>query len=280
MAAIEADPRLVLQTTEGPFMYLTFNGRAGPLADKRVRQAIGHAIKRDEVVKAAFFGRGKPLDGVPINPGGPFFDNALSIGQRYNPARAKKLLAEAGHPDGFSTSLLSTAQYGMHKDTAAVIQQNLAAVGIQAELRLPDWSTRVAQGNRGQYEIGLMGSSAESNDPDGVTNLVDSSLPIAYTRSTRPAGAGRARFAGRGALGVRRGQAPGHLRPDAARGAGRGQLRRRGLARPGLRVHQGPARLPEPAGARLPSIVATRWTRRSSCNGPLAAPPRRGFRCC
>ena len=184
MAAIEADPRLVLQTTEGPFMYLTFNGRAGPLADKRVRQAIGHAIKRDDVVKAAFFGRGAPLAGVPINPTGPFFDKALSLGQAYDPARAKQLLAEAGHPDGFAISLLSTAQYGMHKDTAAVIQQNLAAIGIQCELRLPDWSTRVAQGNRGHYEIGLMGSAAESNDPDGVSALIDSSLAPAYTRST------------------------------------------------------------------------------------------------
>lgn len=183
MAAIEADPRLVLQTTEGPFMYVTFNGRAGPLADKRVRQAVGHAIKRDDVVKAAFFGRGAPLAGVPINPSGPFFDKALSLGQAYDPARARQLLAEAGHPNGFSTSLLSTAQYGMHKDTATVIQQNLAAVGIQCELRLPDWSTRVAQGNRGQYEIGLMGSAAESNDPDGVAALIDSGLAPAYTRS-------------------------------------------------------------------------------------------------
>lgn len=184
MAAIESDPRLVLQTTEGPLMYLTYNGRVGPLGDKRVRQAIGHAIQRDDVVKVAFFGRGATLAGVPINPAGPFFDKPLSLGQAYDPARAKQLLAEAGYPQGLSISLLSTAQYGMHKDTAAVIQQNLAAVGIQCELRLPDWSTRVAQGNRGQYEIGLMGSAAESNDPDGISALIDSSLPPAYTRST------------------------------------------------------------------------------------------------
>ncbi len=183
MAAIEADPRLVLQSTEGPFMFLTFNGKAGPLADKRVRQAIAHAIKRDEVVKAAFFGRGAPLEGVPLDKASPFFDVARSKGQAYDPARSRALLAEAGFPNGFSTSLLATATYGMHKDTAEIIQQNLAAIGIQCELRLPDWSTRVAQGNRGQYEIGLMGSAAESNDPDGVANQVDGSLGNAYGRS-------------------------------------------------------------------------------------------------
>ena len=187
MAAIEADPRLVLQTTDGPYMYLMFNGQAGgksgPLSDKRVRQAVAHAIKRDDVVRAAFFGRGAPLEGLPMTRGTPFFDEARSRAQAYDPARSKALLAEAGYPDGFSTSLLSTATYGMHKDTAEIVQQSLAAVGIQAELRLPDWATRVAQGNRGQYEMGLMGTASESNDPDGITNQVDGSLSASYVRS-------------------------------------------------------------------------------------------------
>ncbi len=183
MTAIEADPRLVLQTTDGPYMYLMFNGKAGPLSDKRVRQAVAFAIKRDDVVRAAFFGRGAPLEGLPMVQGTPFFDAARSRAQAYDPARSKALLAEAGHPDGFSTSLLSTSTYGMHKDTAEIVQQSLAAVGIQVELRLPDWATRVAQGNRGQYEMGLMGTASESNDPDGITNQVDGGLSASFVRS-------------------------------------------------------------------------------------------------
>ena len=183
MGGIEADRNLVLQTTEGPYMYLVFNGKAGPMADKRVRQAIGHAIKRDDVVKAAFFGRGAPMAGLPIEQGTPFVDPTLANAQAYDPARAKALLAEAGHPDGFSAKLLATAQYGMHKDTAAVVQQNLADIGIEVELVLPDWATRVAQGNRGQYEFAVMGTGSDSNDPDGMSNQVDTSLPPAYGRS-------------------------------------------------------------------------------------------------
>ena len=183
MGGIEADPNLVLQNTEGPYMYLVFNGKAGPMADKRVRQAIAHAIKRDEVVKAAFFGRGAPMAGLPIEQSSPFLDPTLATAQAYDPARAKALLAEAGHPDGFSAKLLATAQYGMHKDTAAVIQQNLADIGIQVELVLPDWATRVAQGNRGQYEFAVMGTGSDSNDPDGMTNQIDTTLPPSYGRS-------------------------------------------------------------------------------------------------
>jgi peptide/nickel transport system substrate-binding protein len=183
MASIEADPKLRLDATDGPFMYLTFNATRPPLNDARVRRAIAHAIRREDIVKAAFFGRGSPLEGLPIPPSSPLYDPELATGWRYDPARARALLAEAGLPNGFSTSILSTAQYGMHKDTAEVVQQHLAAVGIQAELRLPDWATRVTLGNRGQFDIAVMGTTTENNDPDGMASLIDGSLPASFVRS-------------------------------------------------------------------------------------------------
>ncbi|NKC32874.1 ABC transporter substrate-binding protein [Falsiroseomonas selenitidurans] len=183
MAAIEADERLRLDATNGPFMYLNFNATRPHLGDARVRRAIAHAIKRDDIVKVAFFGRGSALEGLPIAPGSDFHDEALSKGHAYDPDRAKALLREAGLPNGFSTSLLSTAQYGMHKDTAEVVQQHLAAVGIQAELRLPDWATRVNLGNRGQFDIAVMGTATDNNDADGLNSLIDGSLSPSYVRS-------------------------------------------------------------------------------------------------
>ncbi|MGE0420265.1 MAG: ABC transporter substrate-binding protein [Acetobacteraceae bacterium] len=183
MTGIEADGKLSMQSTPGPFMYLTFNGRVKPFGDARVRQAIAHAVKREDVIKAAFFGRGTPINGLPIPAGTEFYDKKYADGLAYDPAKAKALLAEAGLANGFSCKLLSTAQYGMHKDTAAVVQQHLAAVGIQVELVLPDWATRVALGNRGQFEMSVMGSTAESNDPDGLTPFVSGRLSPSYVRS-------------------------------------------------------------------------------------------------
>jgi len=183
MASIEADQKLSLQTTSGPFMYLTFNAKAGPFGDARVRRAVGHAIKREDIIKAAFFGRGDPIEGLALPKGTPFYDEALAHGLAYDPARAKALLAEAGVASGFSCKLLSTAQYGMHKDTAAVTQQYLAAVGIQAELVLPDWATRVTLGNRGQFEFAVGGSASDSNDPDGLSSFLDGRLAPSYIRS-------------------------------------------------------------------------------------------------
>ena len=183
MQTIEADPKLKMDAQYGPFMDILFNATKGPFSDARVRRAVAHAIKREDIVQAAFFGRGKPLEGVPIVEGTPWFDAELARGWRYDPAESRRLLAAAGVPNGFQSVLLSTAQYGMHKDTAEVVQQHLAAVGIQCELRLPDWATRVRLGATGQYEIAVHGISAENNDPDGLANVMDTSLSPAHGRS-------------------------------------------------------------------------------------------------
>jgi peptide/nickel transport system substrate-binding protein len=79
--------------------------------------------------------------------------------------------------------MLATAQFGMHKDTAEIVQQYLAAIGIQAELALPDWSTRVSLGTRGQYDLAIHGVSADSNDPDGLSVVMDTSLSPSHGRS-------------------------------------------------------------------------------------------------
>jgi peptide/nickel transport system substrate-binding protein len=185
MDAVERDPRLKLDTVEGPYMCVLFNGSKPPFNDPRVRRAVAHAVKRDDIVKVAFFGRGKPLEGVPIAEGTPWYDKELAHGWNYDPARAKALLAEAGYANGFQTIMLATAQFGMHKDTAEITQQYLAQIGIQAELKLPDWSTRVAMGGKGQYDLAIHGLAGDNNDPDGLTPQIDTSLPDNYGRSFR-----------------------------------------------------------------------------------------------
>jgi peptide/nickel transport system substrate-binding protein len=183
MQQLESDPNFRLQGSVGPFMNLLFNGRTGPFTDARVRLATAYAIKREDIVQAAFFGRGSVLGGMPIPPGTEFFDADLANVWSYDPDRAKSLLAQAGVANGFSCTLLSTAQYGMHKTTAEVVQQHLAAIGIQVKLDLPEWGQRVALGNRGQYEFAVFGTSADNNDPDGLQTVLDGQLPASYGRS-------------------------------------------------------------------------------------------------
>lgn len=182
MESIAANAALKLDATDGPFMGLVFNVKQGPFANVKLRRAVAYAVNRADVVKAAFFGRGTPMEGLPVVSNSPFFDQARESHWKQDVAKAKQLLAEAGMPNGFQTTLLSSAQYGMHKDTAEVVQQSLAAIGIQATLQLPDYATRLQMGNRGQYELAVVGYALDYEDPDAMSGFLAGTTP-SYQRS-------------------------------------------------------------------------------------------------
>jgi ABC-type transport system substrate-binding protein len=169
MPAIRRNKNLVLQTTNGPFMYLLFNVTSGPFKDARVRQAIGYAINRKDILAAAFFNQGSALWGVPMPRSSPYYNRAYADFWTYDPEKARHMLAQAGVSPSFKPTLLSTAQYGMHKDTAEVVQAALSAIGLQVKLNLPDWPTRIALGNKGQYDFAVQGTAGDYNDPDFLT---------------------------------------------------------------------------------------------------------------
>ena len=179
IAAIRANPRLGYQGTNGPFMFLIFNLTQPPFNDARVRKAVGFAVNRAAIVKTAFFGRGSPIQGLPIPPSSFAYDPGLAHYYSYDPAKAKRLLTEAGFGGGFTATLLSTAQYGMHKDTAEVVQQDLNALGNHVTLSLPDWPTRVSVGNEGRYQFAVHGTAGDLNDPDFLSAYLHSG-PLNY----------------------------------------------------------------------------------------------------
>ena len=171
MSSIESSGKLSLQTVDGPFMYLLFNVTRPPFNNATLRRALGYAIDRDAVMKAAFFGRGSALKGVPVQSSSPYYNAKDADFWSHDPDKAKSMIAQAGAA-GLSTTLLSTSQYGMHKDTAQVVQADLSKVGINVKLDLPDWPTRVAQGNKGDFEFAVQGSAGNYNDPDFLTTFL------------------------------------------------------------------------------------------------------------
>ena len=181
--SIAANAKLKMDSTDGPFMYLTFNGATGPFKDARVRQAVSFAIKREDVAKAAFYGHASTLNGLPIPSNSPYYDEKLAHAWTHDLDRARQLLKDAGAGEGFSCTLLSNITNGMHKSTAEVVQQNLAEIGIQVQLALPDWANFLTLANRGQYEFAVNGTALDNNDPDALTSLLDGSLSPSFARS-------------------------------------------------------------------------------------------------
>lgn len=116
---------------------LSMNNARAPFNDKRVRQAVAYALDRQEIIDIAQFGFGIPVGShmSPLN------ENYVDTTWRYtrDVEKAKALLAEAGFSNGFDVvmSIPSNLQYAVN--SAQVIQQQLAEVGIRAEIELVEF---------------------------------------------------------------------------------------------------------------------------------------------
>jgi ABC-type transport system substrate-binding protein len=144
--------------------YVTMNVKAKPLDDVRVRQAINMAINKDRIVRI-INNRGVPASQA-LPPAMPGYDKDQK-GYPYDPEQAKKLLAEAGLKDGFATEL-----YAMNVDPnpriAQAIQQDLAAIGIKAEIKSLAQAEVITAGGAGQAPMiwsGGMAWIADFPDP-------------------------------------------------------------------------------------------------------------------
>lgn len=162
---VEADANLVLDAVPGPFVYALFNVEKAPFDNPKVRQAIAHAINRDNTVAAAFYGHGTPLNGIPMSPGNDRYDPKMGELWEYNPERARELLAEAGVEKGLKISLLTSSTYSFFRDMALSMQADLKEVGIEAELDAPDWPTYTASKSGGKYDLAVAGGAPSVTGP-------------------------------------------------------------------------------------------------------------------
>src|SRR5438876_292271 len=117
---------------------MAMNNSLKPFTDVRVRRAVTHAVDRPEVLKGVMFGMGKLL-GSNVDPLNPYYVD-LSRAMPYDVPRAKRLLAEAGYPNGFETTLKVTPMYNYTVRAGEIIAGQLAKAGIQARLEQIEWT--------------------------------------------------------------------------------------------------------------------------------------------
>lgn len=167
---LERDDGVKVLGGTGPFMGLIFNVREGPFSDPRVRRAVSYAIDRQVVIDTAFSGQGEPIYGMNVPENSLAYDPRFDSWFEHDPERARELLAEAGYADGFTATMLSTGQYDFHMNTAIAVQSELAKVGIDLELDLPDWATRLEKNLRAEYEVLVVGTAGDISDPDFLSD--------------------------------------------------------------------------------------------------------------
>ena len=145
---------------------LFLNNSYEPLQDVRVRQALNYAIDRDAINEFLFNGKSKIIQthGYPMITA---WYNADTEGTyTYDVEKAKELLTEAGYGDGFDLEITVPSNYTQHVQTAEIIAEQLAAVGVNVTINQVEWSAWVSDVYQGRdYQSTVIGFDISSQAP-------------------------------------------------------------------------------------------------------------------
>ena len=143
LAQVESDPRfkVVIGSTEGETI-LSTNNKKPPFDNIKVRQAIAHALNREEIIKGASSGLGTPI-GSHFSPGNAAYVD-LTGTYPHDIAKAKALMKEAGLEGGFKATLkMPPPAYA--RDGGQIIASELKEIGIELELIPVEWADWLKQ---------------------------------------------------------------------------------------------------------------------------------------
>ncbi|MCR4404266.1 MAG: ABC transporter substrate-binding protein [Candidatus Acetothermia bacterium] len=178
---IEGDPRFKIASAPSNLaQVLVMNNSRAPFDNVLVRRAINYALDRDEIILATDL---RPEWGSKIVshmcPLNPYYIDLTGM-YPHDPEKARALLAQAGYPNGFETTIFLPQPYEFHIRTGEVIADQLAQVGIRAKLEIIEWGRWLDQVyTRWDYDMTVIGhdqglepaanfvKAFESAKPDG-----------------------------------------------------------------------------------------------------------------
>jgi dipeptide transport system substrate-binding protein len=167
--AIRKDPNV--QVLEQPGLnvgYLSYNTTKKPFDDVRVRKAINMAINKKAIIDGVYLSTGVAAKN-PIPPTMWSYNDAVKD-DPYDPEAARKLLAQAGFPDGFSTDLWAMPVQRPYnpnaKRIAELMQADLAKINVKAEIKSFEWGEYRKRLQAGEHQMGMLGWTGDNGDPD------------------------------------------------------------------------------------------------------------------
>lgn len=167
--SIKEDKNMVLKEQPGLNIgYWAFNVTHKPFDDKRVRKALNHAINRQAIMDAIFKGTGQIAKNFIPPIMWSYHDGIVDYD--YNPEKAKALLKEAGLEKGFSMTLWAMPVQRPYnpdaKKMAEIMQENLKAIGVTAEVVTYEWGTYLEKARQAEHDTVLIGWTGDNGDPD------------------------------------------------------------------------------------------------------------------
>jgi len=172
---LEHVPGLKVQRVPSTWIiYLGLNALKKPLSDVRVRQALNYATDVDAIIKNVLEGNGRRTPG-PLTPLMFGYDPSVK-GYAYDPGRARRLLAEAGYPDGVEVTLDSPdGRYQGDKEIAEALTGQWQKAGFKPKLQVAEWGAYFKRYLGKQFpDAYLLGLGGPMQDADELYNLVSS----------------------------------------------------------------------------------------------------------
>ncbi len=167
--AYKADPELSKGLLEVPEVYtrvMGMNPNFKPFSDKRVRQAINHAIDADLIIKRLVKDKAyRATSWLPISS--PAYDKDMKP-YAYDPEKAKKLLAEAGYAEGFEFEWTATSNESWGIPIVEAVIPMLEKVGIKVKIKPVDGTVLSEVARSGNYQAFIW---SNTSGPDPLTSL-------------------------------------------------------------------------------------------------------------
>ncbi|HYS94191.1 MAG TPA: ABC transporter substrate-binding protein [Candidatus Acidoferrales bacterium] len=183
---LERAPGIRVQRVPSSWIiYLGLNALKKPLSDVKVRQALNYATDVDAIIRNVLEGNGRKLEG-PLTPQMFGYDASIK-GYPYGPARARKLLAEAGYPDGVEIILESPAgRYQGDKEIAEALGGQWQKAGFKPKVQVAEWGAYFKRYLAKQFQDAyVLGLGGPMQDADELYNLVSSKGRGLYYKNER-----------------------------------------------------------------------------------------------
>ncbi len=165
---LERNPKLRVETAPTySVQYLANNMSSEIMQDKRVRMAIAHAVNKEEIAKAAWFGVGKKINGLINKATIGYWPGVEEVAYQYDLAQAKSLLEEAGWQDlngdgirekagqELSLVLITFSNIDQWRKAGEIVQAQLKEVGIKVDLQTAEVGATYDRARTGNYDLGI-----------------------------------------------------------------------------------------------------------------------------